>query len=321
MNGLHASQCEPLAVISRSGIDESIHFGVLVALNKDGSIAFNRGDPHAHIFPRSSTKPFQALAMVRSGLTLPSEQLALVASSHNGEQVHQDTARKILASVGLDESALENTADYPMHKHSAHEAIRAGKTRSAIQMGCSGKHSGMVATCVINGWSIEGYLEQDHPLQKRITETISELTGVEPFAIGLDGCGAPAHVVELIGLARAMRAIAIGDAGETGLQIFNAMSQFPHMVGGTGRDVTDIVSSIPNLIAKDGAEAVYVAALSDGRAVALKLADGSGRGTPTVLLEALRKLGIDISSVPDSVKEVALGHGSVVGQVRVLGFD
>ncbi len=320
MTGLAASQCEPLAVVSRSGVDESIHFGLLVALNQDGSVAFSRGDPHAHIFPRSSTKPIQALAMVRLGLSLPLEQLALVAASHNGEQVHQDTARTILASVGLDESALDNTADYPMHQHSAHEAIRAGKKRSAIQMGCSGKHSGMVATCVINGWPVEGYLSQDHPLQMCITETVTQVTGNNPIAIGLDGCGAPAHVVELIGLAKAMRAMAIGDAGDAGLQIFAAMSQHPYMVGGQGRDVTAIVGGIPHLFAKDGAEAVYVAALNDGRAVALKLADGFGRGTATVLLAALQQLGIDISAVPESVREVTLSHGQPVGYVRALGF-
>ena len=321
MTGVQPSQFSPLAVVSRSGVDESVHFGALVALNSDGSLAFSVGDPNVTIFPRSSTKPFQALAMVRAGLQLPLEQLALVCSSHNGEKVHQETALAILASAGLDESVLANTASHPWHAPSAHEAIRSGKPMSSLQMNCSGKHSGMVATCKINGWDLDTYLEHDHPLQLAITDVITELTGEAPIAIGTDGCGAPAHVVNLTGLAHATRAIAVGDAGDAGNQIFHAMSQFPYIVGGDRRDVTKIVSGIPQLFAKDGAESVYVAAMKDGRAIALKMSDGSGRATPTVLLSALRKLGVDTSGVADNVAEVVYGHGKPVGGVRTIGIE
>ena len=321
MTGISPSQFVPVAIVTRSGVDESAHFGAVVCLGRNGDIEFSLGDPHAQIFPRSCTKPIQALAMVRAGLSLPPEKLALVCSSHNGEAIHQQTALAILAEFGLDESALGNTHDYPMHTHSAHDAIRAGLPKSALQMGCSGKHSGMVATCVINGWSIENYLEPDHPLQQAITRTVAEATGHDAFAIGIDGCGAPAHVVELVGLARAMRAMATGAAGESGTQIYNAMSQFPYMVGGKGRDVTTIVSGIEGLFAKDGADAVYAAALPDGRAVALKMSDGFGRGSQTVLLAGLRKLGVDISHVDNSIVENVYGHGKPVGSVRAIGFD
>ena len=321
MTGISPSQFVPVAIVTRSGVDESAHFGAVVCLGRNGDIEFSLGDPLAQIFPRSCTKPIQALAMVRAGLSLPPEKLALVCSSHNGEAIHQQTALAILAEFGLDESALGNTHDYPMHTHSAHDAIRAGLPKSALQMGCSGKHSGMVATCVINGWSIENYLEQDHPLQQAITRTVAEATGHDAFAIGIDGCGAPAHVVELVGLARAMRAMATGAAGESGTQIYNAMSQFPYMVGGKGRDVTTIVSGIEGLFAKDGADAVYAAALPDGRAVALKMSDGFGRGSQTVLLAGLRKLGVDISHVDNSIVENVYGHGKPVGSVRAIGFD
>lgn len=320
MTGVRPEQFEPLAVVDRSGVDESIHFGAVVGLGRDGQVDFAVGDPHVQIFPRSSTKPFQALAMVRAGLSLPPEQLALVCASHNGEEIHQSTALAILASVGLDESALLNTKDHPLFPAAAHEAIRQGKGKSSLQMNCSGKHSGMVATCAINGWSVEDYLEQSHPLQRAITDVVTELTGSVPVAIGTDGCGAPAHVMELIGLARAMRAMAVGDAGESGTRIYEAMSRHPHMVAGTGRPTTAIVGAVPGLFAKDGAESVYVAAMNDGRAVALKLSDGSGRATPTVLLAALRELGVDVSGVPDSVREVVHGHGKPVGEVRALGL-
>lgn len=318
LTGVRPGQFAPLAILDRNGVDESVHFGALVALHSDGSTAFSVGDPEVRIFPRSSTKPFQALAMLRNGLDVDDAHLAMVCASHNGEAVHLEHARRILASVGLDEAALANTHDHPLHVDSAHAAIRSGTPKTALQMNCSGKHSGMLATCVVNGWSTDGYLQQDHPLQVAITETVTELAGEPPVAIGVDGCGAPAHVVSLKQLAEGARAIAVGDAGPDGQRIFAAMSQNPHLVGGTGRHVTSIVGSVPNLFAKDGAESVYMAAMADGRAVAMKMSDGSGRATPTVLLEALRALGVDVSGVSESVIEVVLGHGKPVGRVRAV---
>jgi L-asparaginase II len=320
MTGVAPAQFAPLAIVSRGGVDESVHFGVLVALNSHGEIAFCVGDPQVTIFPRSATKPFQALAMVRAGLSLPADQLALVCASHSGQDIHQDTARSILASVGLNESALLNTPGFCVHVPSAHKSIRTGRGKTALQMDCSGKHAGMLATCVINGWSTNDYLSSDHPLQIAITKTIAEVTGAPPVAISTDGCGAPAHVIELHRLARAMRALAVGDAGPEGREVFMAMEKYPHMIAGDDRHTTVIASAIPGLAAKDGAESIYVAAMDDGRAVALKLSDGSGRGIATVLLAALQRLGVDVSAVSPSVTEVVLGHGKPVGGVRAVNI-
>jgi L-asparaginase II len=320
MTGVAPAQFAPLAIVSRGGVDESVHFGALVALDSHGEIAFSVGDPQVTIFPRSATKPFQALAMVRAGLSLPADQLALVCASHSGQDIHQDTARSILASVGLNESALLNTPGFCVHVPSAHESIRTGRGKTALQMDCSGKHAGMLATCVINGWSTNDYLSSDHPLQIVITKTIAEVTGAPPVAISTDGCGAPAHVIELHRLARAMRALAVGDAGPEGREVFMAMEKYPHMIAGDDRHTTVIASAIPGLAAKDGAESIYVAAMDDGRAVALKLSDGSGRGIATVLLAALQRLGVDVSAVSPSVTEVVLGHGKPVGGVRAVNI-
>jgi L-asparaginase II len=320
MTGVAPAQFAPLAIVSRGGVDESVHFGALIALNSHGEIAFSVGDPQVTIFPRSATKPFQALAMVRAGLSLPADQLALVCASHSGQDIHQDTTRSILASVGLNESALLNTPGFCVHVPSAHESIRTGRGKTALQMDCSGKHAGMLATCVINGWSTNDYLSSDHPLQIVITKTIAEVTGAPPVAISTDGCGAPAHVIELHRLARAMRALAVGDAGPEGREVFMAMEKYPHMIAGDDRHTTVIASAIPGLAAKDGAESIYVAAMDDGRAVALKLSDGSGRGIATVLLAALQRLGVDVSAVSPSVTEVVLGHGMPVGGVRAVNI-
>lgn len=311
---------EPAAVTVRSGLAESVHHAALVALAADGSVEFAIGRPDVSVFPRSSTKPLQAVAMVRNGLDLPDELLALVCASHDGRAEHLDGARRILATVGLDESALRNTPDWPLDTESMHHAIRSGGVTSSLQQNCSGKHSGMLATSRINDWDPATYLDESHPLQRAITDTVPTLTGGSVDGIGVDGCGAPAHMISLIGLARAFRAIATGEAGDAGSRVHRAMTSFPHMVGGPRRDVTLIMQGVPGLMAKDGAEGVFAAALPDGRAVALKVADGANRARPPLMHAALQALGVDVSGVdPSAWESPILGHGRRVGEVRIVG--
>ena len=308
-----------LAETTRSGFVESLHSGAVVALDRNGSIAFSAGDPKLAIYPRSSTKPLQALAMLRSGLMLPPELLVLVCASHSGTPAHLVAVAEILESVGLGEAALQNTPDMPLDGATSRDVIRAGHGRTSLQQNCSGKHAGMLATCITNGWPLESYLEVDHPLQIAITAALPTVTEEPVIHIGVDGCGAPAHMMSLIGLARAFRNIATGAAGPEGLAISSAMSGHPHLLGGPDRDVTALVEHIPGLVAKDGAEGVYAAALTDGRAVAIKIADGSSRARPAVMLAALGLLGVDIGELDSLIRQPILGHGHEVGEVRISG--
>ena len=307
-----------LAVSTRNGHDESVHYGAVVALEPDGSVAFALGDAGAVVFPRSSTKPIQATAMVASGLSLPPKLLALVCASHDGRAEHLSTAKEILATAGLTESALGNTADYPLDPDAQDAAIRAGGVKTALQMNCSGKHSGMLATCVQNGWDLESYLHVDHPLQQRITEMVPQLAGEEASFIGVDGCGAPAHALSLTGLARAFRSVALAPSSSAAGQVATAIRQYPEMLGGPTRDITLLIQGVPGLMGKDGAEGVFAIALPDGRAIALKISDGANRARPPVMKFALRALGVDVSAVdPRAFDSVVFGHGKPVGSVRV----
>jgi L-asparaginase II len=304
----------PIAIARRSGFDECIHFGSVIALGADGAVAFSVGDPALRCYPRSSLKPLQAEAMVAAGLDLPPELLALVCASHDGTPAHVAGVRRILAGASLDETALQNTPDLPIEPIAAADVLRAGGERRAIQMNCSGKHAGMVATCVANGWSTADYLELTHPLQQAITSTVEQLAG-EVAHVGVDGCGAPAHVLTLRGLASAFATIASRrDA------VWRAMITHPEMVGGTNRDVTKLMVHVPGLMAKDGAEGVFAAALPDGRAVAVKVADGGYRAAPPVLVDALARLDVDVSGVAERVVQVVRGHGQPVGEVRSIAF-
>ena len=309
----------PVAITRRSGCDESVHFGAVVGLAPNGEIEFAVGDPTTAIYPRSSNKPMQAVAMMRAGLRLPHELLALVCASHDGTPMHLDAARRILATAGLDERSLANTADLPLDDASAEAILRAGGGRTALQMNCSGKHSGMLVTSAINGWATDSsYLSPNHPLQQHITTTIDDLAAEPHSHVGVDGCGSPAHVISLLGLARGFRSIATGAAGESGSAVYQAMTAHPEMVGGDGRDVTHFMRNISGLMAKDGADGVFAAALPDGRAVAMKIADGANRARPPVMVAALRMLGVDTSAVDALVTQWILGHGAHVGEVRAI---
>jgi L-asparaginase II len=246
--------------------------------------------------------------MVALGWQPTFEQLALACASHDGTDRHIDVARSTLRAAGLTDDALLNTADLPLNRPVADALVAAGGTAAPVYMNCSGKHAAMVATCRANGWPIENYLDVDHPLQLAITARIADLSGAVVH-IGVDGCGAPAHVTSVRGLAKAFRALAM----ERSL-VWTAMTSHPELVGGDRRDATRIMRLVPELMAKDGAEGVFAAALPDGRAAAVKIADGNGRAAGVVLAAVLRTVGVVVD--PAELGSPILGHGQPVGRVR-----
>lgn len=299
---------EPVAITDRSGFDESHHHGVVVAVGRDGEVVTRIGDVDAPIYPRSSNKPMQADAMVRLGWTPTSEQLALACASHDGTERHVAVTLSTLADAGLTEAALQNTSDLPLDRPTADALVAAGGSARPALMNCSGKHAAMVATCRVNGWPVDGYLDPEHPLQRAIGDRITQLAG-DIAHVGVDGCGAPAHAMPLIGLCRAFRTL----AGEQG-NVWSAMTTHPGLVAGERRDATRLMRLVPDLMAKDGAEGVFAAALPDGRAAAVKIADGAGRAAGVVIAAALRTVGVDVD--PAALGPPILGHGEPVGRVR-----
>jgi L-asparaginase II len=308
----------PLAHVVRSGFVESVHHGSVVVLGRDGEVVVSAGEPQAPIFARSSNKLVQAVAMLRSGLDLDGELLALASASHSGEDFHLDGARRILAGAGLTEADLQNTPDLPYDEDERRAWIRAGRQAVPLAQNCSGKHAAMLATCVAAGWPTATYRDPEHPLQGAIADTLTELAGEPVVATGTDGCGAPVMAQSLTGLARSFRALATAPAASEAGRVAAAVRAHPEYLGGTRRDVTALIRAVPTLIAKDGAEAVYAAALGDGRAVALKIADGGQRARPVVMAEALRLAGVPASDLEFLRHAPVLGHGEPVGAVVAL---
>lgn len=300
---------------TRNGFVESHHRGSLVLLDAAGVVAVAAGDPDRPIMPRSSLKPLQAITMVECGFPGRGGALALAAASHDGEDVHVSGARSILASAGLDESALRCPPDLPSGRGAMLAHVRAGGGPLRICHNCSGKHAAMLATCVVNGWDLASYRDIAHPLQVAIRAGIEAASGETIVASGVDGCGAPAHAISLVGLARAFAAISRAADGTAAASVRAAMRAHPRLIGGTGRAVTELTAGVDGLLAKDGAEGVWGAALPDGRAFAVKVDDGSARSLAPVLAAAVRYWGLDSEVARRWSAVSVLGGGEPVGTI------
>lgn len=325
-----------VAEIVRSGFVEGHHYGSWVALDADGSVRASAGVVDAPMLPRSCNKPVQALGMLEAGLSVEGELLALACASHSGEPFHIEGVRRILASAGLSEDALQTPADWPLDDEAREGLLRAGAAKAPILMNCSGKHAAMLATCVANDWPLDSYLCAEHPLQQAIAATFARVTG-EPVAhVAVDGCGAPLLSTSLTGLARAFSRLATGrvSTGSTTVDgvttvggsttVAEAIRAHPEYVSGTHRDELTLLRAIPGAIGKAGAESCYVVALPDGRAFATKTDDGAARARPVVMAALLEQLGIteepgvDGAAVRRTGESVLLGGGKPVGEVRAV---
>ena len=302
---------EVLAELTRNGLVESIHAGHLIMLNADGSDHKVKGSVDMPIFPRSSVKCMQTSAMVRSGLKLEPRLLALTEASHSGASMHQEGVLEILASVGLNESDLQCAFDKPLGD--AERIAWGDKPATRLAMNCSGKHAGMLATCVANGWDIKTYLNADHPLQVAVLAEIESLAGAKVSNKTFDGCGAPLFALTTRELANAIRNITISK-DPVHVEVMNAARAHPEMVAGEGRLTTRTMKSVPGLFMKEGAEAVEVASMADGRTLVFKISDGSWRAFGAIMHAALLDWGITTTEEAFNV----YGGANIVGGMRAV---
>ncbi|GAA3747422.1 asparaginase [Leifsonia bigeumensis] len=311
-----------LARVERNGLVESRHVGAAVVVSPTGEVIRALGDVDALVYPRSSLKPFQAITVLRSGVSLEGAQLVLASASHAGTPAHVEVVTLLLQRAGLTEDALQCPLDWPGDVEAAAVARTSGEKRR-VTMNCSGKHAAFLLACVENGWPTADYLDPAHPLQVRVRETIEEFTGEPVGHVGVDGCGAPLFAVSLRGLATAFSRLARG-VNATGpdadaVRLAEAIRSNAWAIQGQGLPNTVVIEEL-GLIAKGGAEGVMAMGSSDGTAVALKSLDGSHRVTSLVALELLTQAGAvprsDADRVTSLVTEKVLGGGQPVGAIR-----
>jgi L-asparaginase II len=312
-------EANPVLVdVWRGALIESRHRGAVAIADADGRLLLALGDTMRPVFPRSAVKLMQAIPLVESGAAdafgLGDSELAIACASHSGDAVHVETVRRLLAEAGASESMLVCGTHWPMSERAARELTRNGRTPSAIHNNCSGKHAGMVATALHLGLRPQGYGRPDHPVQTEIARVISEICGVALTAdrTAIDGCSVPTFALPLAalatGFARLARPAPLARARRDSVgRLMQACFAEPLLVAGEGRFDTIVMQSLaPTIFAKGGAEGVHCAALSElGLGIALKIDDGTKRGTEAILAHVL-------AAVVPEARGVLAGHLSGV---------
>ncbi|MFK7600662.1 asparaginase [Deinococcus sp. SM5_A1] len=314
-------------VFTRGGVDESIHAVHLAVVDADGKLIASCGDPDLVTFPRSSSKPVQALPLALAAPELPSDELAIACASHAGTPEHLTAVMRLLERSGSTVADLRCGTHPPFDAAVAAELIRTGERPTPLHHNCSGKHAGMLLSCVLNGWPKEGYTEHSHPLQVRIRELHAELGGVdlEEVEAGTDGCSVPAFALPLSAAARIFAGLArpSGEYAQALDRIFSAMTEHPFLIAGPGRLDTTLMPLVPGLVAKMGAEAFYGMGLRQTPrgplGVAFKIMDGGERARAHVALAVLEALGIPLTPEMQALAPATLHNwaGREVGGVRV----
>ena len=315
----------PVAAVRRGALLESVHRGRLAVCDPDGNVLEAVGDPEAYVYARSSAKPFQALPLVLSGAAeafgLTDSELAVACASHNAEEPHLGAVRSILKKAGLSEEDLQSGAHPPTYGPEADELVRRGEEPRPIHSNCSGKHAGMLAVCVHEGYETATYRDPGHPLQRRILGLIAEVCGLreDEVLVAGDNCGVPAFALPLQSFATGLARLTTGDTlpdelAGVALCIAEAMREHPFMVAGTGRFDTELMDTT-DLLVKGGAEAVLAVGSREGWGMALKISDGSERAVRPAALAALGGMGVEVPEAHSSVRGL---HGENVGELEPL---
>ncbi len=307
----------------RNGVVESVHRGDVVEAGVDGRLRRAIGDPERVVFLRSTVKPFGLVALLRAGgrkaFDLASDELAIMASSHSGEDIHVRTLQALYRRVGVGTSLLACGAEgMPLDELTAARLARDGERPGPVRHMCSGQHSVFILLSKLGGWDADGYWEADHPAQRAYAETVAAVFDVRPDQLrtGIDGCGLLTYAFRLRDVARAYATLAAPDtlAASDGrfvlaphlLAVRDAMIRHPELVGGTRERLdTALMKTAPGrLVSKSGMEALRGVGILPGArsgtsdtsasGLALKMEDGDGydRGTYAASVEALAQVGL-----------------------------
>jgi L-asparaginase II len=311
----------PVLVVERRGeVVESRHRGSVVQVGADGTLLRAIGDADVLVNLRSAVKPFGLVAFVEAGgveaYDLSTPELAIMAGSHSGEDLHVRTLQAILRRAGLSQNLLGTGSDgAPLDKPTAARLARDGERPSQLRHMCSGQHISILLLCKLNGWPFEDYWRPDHPVQRLYSETVARVFGTSAalLVLSTDACGVPTYAFPLSEVARAFALLADPGAvrpsdSRFGLasaltRIRDAMMAAPEMVAGTNdRLDTAVMRAAPGRIAaKGGAEGLRGFGLLPGATgrragasgVAIKIEDGGGfdRAASAASVETLRQLG------------------------------
>jgi L-asparaginase II len=269
---------------------------------RDGEVVAAAGEPAQACFMRSSSKPLQALPLVRGRDDLPDDELAVACASH------RDTPEQIAAVRALLARAEATEDDFEL-------GPQEGRPADLIHNNCSGNHAGMLALCRAYGWPTRGYRSPDHPVQRACLDVHAEAAELDPDEIptGVDGCGIVTFELTLERMAHAFSRL---ESLSGGARVAAAMRARPDLVGGPDGADYHLMREAPGWLAKGGAEGLLCAAAPDGTGVALKTEDGSTRPHAPALAAFVARLGVEL---PDfAVRPVLNTRGERVGEITAV---
>ncbi len=287
--------------VLRGGLLESRHRVHAAIVRPDGSLLASTGNPDFTTFLRSSAKPFQAQVLIPflERFKLDSSHLAIAMASHGGEPVHTRVVAELMERTGVDPAWLICGIHAPFDAGTRNDLRIRNEKPNVLHNNCSGKHSGMLATCLALGLPTQGYATLEHPLQKQIFETVRDILETDDIGVAVDGCGVPCYRVTLqsaaLGFAH-LAAPASLPGHHAGLGIAaNAMRAHPYLIAGRERIDTALMQAVPNAVSKIGAEAligVGIQTSSHGPlGIALKIEDGGERARDVAITRILEQLG------------------------------
>jgi len=294
---------EPLLVeVRRNGVVEAVHRVHAVAVCA-GDLVAEAGDPSLTCFMRSSSKPLQALPLVRARDDLPDDELAVACASHHDTPEQVAAVRALLARAGATEANLEL-------------GPQDGRPPELIHNNCSGNHAGMLALCRARGWPTEGYRLPAHPVQQACRDVHAEAAEVEPGSMptGTDGCGIVTFGLSLERMAHAFSRL---ESLPGGSRVAAATRARPDLVGGPDGPDFLLMRAAPGWLAKGGAEGLLCGAGPGGVGFALKTEDGASRAHPAALAAFLEPLGPDLRDLAE--RPVLNTRGERVGEI-VTGY-
>jgi L-asparaginase II len=302
---------------------ESSHRGDIVEVDASGRMLHVLGDPDRVVNLRSTVKPFGVLALLLAGggreFDLTGEELALMASSHSGEDLHVRTLQAMYRRIGMPTTLLQTgTEDAPLDELTAARLARDGERPSPMRHMCSGQHSVFVLLAKLGGWPLDDYWEAQHPSSVAYAAAVATVFGVraDRLVTGIDGCGVQTYAFPLREIARAFALLAdpasipATDAraaiGSQLLLVRDAMRAHPELVAGTrDRLDTSLMKAVDGrVVSKSGVEALRgigilagtrggaTEAPASGMAVKIEDGDGHERGTWATTVEALRQVGV-----------------------------
>ena len=289
--------------VCRGDLVESYHTGSIVVVTSNGQVLSAIGDSQRSVFARSSMKLLQVIPALELGIKekfdLSASAISLFCASHSGEDQHTTTVKKLLNDGGLTCDALKCGTHPPRHISTYEKGLQNQIVFGPEHNNCSGKHTAMLLSAQANGESLEDYYLQEHPVQQRILQTISEICEypLEQIVLGIDGCGVPVHGLPLYNIALGYANLCANDKyNEKKTAAIDTIKQSiikaPEMIGGTDRFCTELIKvGNGELIAKAGAEGVYCIGHQTKKiGIVIKIDDGNSRASYPVAMEVLKQL-------------------------------